>query len=181
MPRMWSMPWNDLFRKNERHGLLSSYDQSQSLRWEKVKGEFGFWTCWYRWSHSQLDGMITRWNQLKRSAAPGFGGLTIALPSFSKEEKKEFEKWSTSTYGDEKGGGFYQKWTVSFCSEKRLMTDRLDNFKVFFQRNSEKLHQSWKMPLLVFVQQPSFHSLQFWVLPKRNQSIPLGSGSDEVV
>lgn len=93
------------------------------------KGEFGM-------KFVGTDGVITiGWNDftvdtLKRSVAPGYGGYD-SFTSFSKEEKKEFEKWYTAKYGDKKGGGFTRNEPIAFSAEEGY-DDRLDHMIAFF-------------------------------------------------
>jgi predicted dehydrogenase len=116
------------YPKNERHDSFQVTTRVNLCDGEG-KGEFGLKLV-------GTNGVITiGWNDytvntLKRSAAPGFGGYD-SFTSFSEEEKKEFEKWYKSTYGDEKGGGFTRNEPISFAAEKGY-DDRLDHFKVFF-------------------------------------------------
>lgn len=81
------------------------------------------------------DGLIDiGWNDfklttIKRGEAPGFGGYD-SFTSFSKEQKEEFKKWYSSTYGNAKSGYEFGK-EIAFNAPQEY-DDRLDHFIVFF-------------------------------------------------
>ena len=74
------------------------------------------------------------WNEfkvktLKRKASPGYGGYD-SYESFSEKQKKEFQKWYESEYGNDQGG-YDIADGIDFKPEKDY-DDRLDHLIVFF-------------------------------------------------
>ncbi|GAB3219861.1 Gfo/Idh/MocA family oxidoreductase [Algoriphagus aestuariicola] len=92
------------------------------------KGEFGLKLV-------GTNGVITiGWNDftvstLKRGNAPGYGGYD-SYTSFSAEEKKDFQKWYTDTYGADMGG--IAKGEPMRFEAPEDYDDRVDHLMVFF-------------------------------------------------
>jgi len=145
--------------------LLSSYEPESISAMEKVKENSV-------WNFVQMESITIGMERLHGEYAqrevpqPGFGWLRIALPVFSKEEKKEFEKWYKSTLRRWKRWWVLPEMNDFFCSGKRLWRPFRRTLKVFFNGIREATTNLgdchfWSSCSSLLP------SLPIWVLPKK--------------